>query len=102
MGDMGFGLKPGMVARGALLAIPLFFIAPSRDPQWLTTIPGGEREAAVLERKRRALIVMAAVMSYLEAERLGAMGKLATSPAIEVKSTIQKGKNEEIQDHHRG
>ena len=68
------------VAIGALLLISFFFIALTRGLEWLSrrSVKEGEVEVATpaeAERKKRALIAMAAVTRYMEAERQGTPGR---------------------------
>lgn len=91
MGDMGFALQLSVIALGALILISLLFVGLSAGLARLARIGVKEEPpevAAEKERRKRALIA-AAVMSYLEAERLRAGGKGGT--AAELESTEQEG-----------
>ncbi len=59
------------IAVGALIVISLFFIGLTRGLEWLARRSVKEVEvttSAEAERRKRALIAMAAVTRYLEAE----------------------------------
>ena len=92
MDDMGFAGELTVVALGALIVISFFFIGLTRFLAWLAGRTSGERvETAEVERGKRARIAIAAVMSYLEAERLGRIGGSAKSTGAKPESTRQEG-----------
>jgi Na+-transporting methylmalonyl-CoA/oxaloacetate decarboxylase gamma subunit len=79
------------VAVGALLLISFFFIALTRGLEWLSRRSVEEKEVEVAtpaeaERKKRALIAMAAVTRYMEAERQGAPGRPGGNTEAKLKS----------------
>lgn len=83
------------IAVGALILISFFFIALTRGLEWLARHSVEEREVEVAtsaeaERKKRALIAMAAVTRYMEAERQGPTGKSGGSTEAKLKSTEQE------------
>ena len=110
MDDMGFAGQLTVVALGALIFISFFFIGLTRFLSWLARRTSKEKaetaEVAIpakAEKRKRARIAMAAVMSYLEAERVGRIRGSKGSMDAKPESTRQEGGNEEeIQDHHRG
>lgn len=80
------------VAIGALILISFFFVALTRSLEWLARRSVRESEvefatSAEAERKKRALIAMAAVMRYMEAERQGIPGKPGGNAEAKLKST---------------
>ena len=80
------------VAVGALILISFFFVALTRGLEWLASrsVREGEVEvasSAEAERKKRALIAMAAVTRYMEAERQGTPGKPGGNAEAKLKST---------------
>jgi len=80
------------IAVGALLLISFFFIALTHGLEWLSrrSVREGEVEVATsaeAERKKRALIAMAAVTRYMEAERQGTPGKSGGNTEAKLKST---------------
>lgn len=93
MADLGSALEITLMALATLLVISLFFVALTRGLQWLTRVTSGERVAerrAVIpkEKEERAVIAMAAVAAYLEAERQ------AEARASSSESPKQKGRDE--------
>ena len=80
------------VAVGALILISFFFIALTRGLEWQARRSVRESEVEVAtsagaERKKRALIAMAAVTRYMEAERQGTLGKPRGNVEAKLKST---------------
>lgn len=80
------------IAVGALILISFFFIALTRGLEWLARHSVRESEVEVAtsaeaERKKRALIAMAAVTRYMEAERQGTPGKAGGNTEAKLKST---------------
>ncbi len=93
MADLGSALEITLMALATLLVISLFFVALTRGLQWLTRVTSGERveeRRAVIpkEKEERAVIAMAAVAAYLEAERQ------AEARASSSESPKQKGRDE--------
>lgn len=84
-----------VVAVGALILISFFFLALTRGLEWLARRSVRESEVEVAtsaeaERKKRALIAMAAVTRYMEAERQGTPGKPGGNTEAKLKSTEQE------------
>lgn len=108
MADVGFGIQLTIVALVALCVIALVFIALTRGLERLIGIASRERvkepEVAVPEEEEKtALIATAAVMAYLEAERLAAVGASRGSSTGQSESTGRIAEDEaEIQDHYQG
>jgi len=90
--DMGFAGQLTVVALGALIVISFFFIGLTRFLAWLVRRTSKEKaETAEVERKKRARIATAAVMSYLEAEQVGRIRGSKGSMDAEPESTRQEG-----------
>lgn len=80
------------IAVGALIVISFFFVALTRGLDWLARRSVKEKEVEVTtsaetERRKRALIAMAAVTRYLEAE---GSKESRTSTGAKLKSTEQE------------
>ena len=98
MDDMGFAAQLTVVALGALIVISFFFIGLTRFLDWLARRTSKEKaetaEVAISaeeEKKKRARIAVAAVMSYLEAERVRRIRGFGGSMDAKPKSTKQEG-----------
>ena len=76
MSDMSFALQLTVIALGALLFISLLFIVLTRGLAWLASIVSREKgpEVAMPQEMRKKALIAAALMAYLEAERLRATG----------------------------
>ncbi len=98
MDDMGFAGQLTVVSLGALLVISFLFIGITRFLDWLARRISKEKaetaEVAISaeeERKKRARIAVAAVVSYLGAERPGRIRVSGWSMDAKPKSTKQEG-----------
>ncbi len=98
MDDMGFAAQLMVVALAALVVIGLFFVGLTRFLAWLarhlSEEKAGTDEVAIsceAERRKRARIAVAAVMSFVEAERLGRIRGSGRSMEVKPNSTVQEG-----------
>jgi hypothetical protein len=98
---MGFAAELTVVALAALISISFFFIGLTRFLDWLARRLSKEEveatgiaEVAIsmeAEKRKRVRIAIAAVMSYLEAERRGGIRGSRSSMYAKPKSTTQEG-----------
>ena len=98
MDDMGFAAQLTVVALGALIVISFSFIGLTRFLDWLARRISKEKAetaevviSAEEERKKRARIAVAAVVSYLGAERPGRIRGSGSGMDAKPKSTKQEG-----------
>jgi hypothetical protein len=98
--DAGFAGELSVVALLALLTISFTFIGLSRFLNWLARRTSEEKvEPAEVEilvdakRSKRAQIAIAAVTSYLEAEKASKIRGSRGSMDAKAKSTTQEGEN---------
>ena len=98
MDDMGFAGQLTVVALGALMVISFLFIGLTRFLDWLARRTSKEEvetaevaKSAEEERKKRAQIAVAAVVSYLGTERPGRIKVSGSGVDAKPKSTKQEG-----------